>query len=155
MGVGRCDNGSDESIAYPSFAQATVLKGIGQMSAIAPVKIQVTLKDPETLPTFTFSRTFCLPRLVQQMSSVSLECMNITCLVTVDETASEDLLVGLPVLRHLVIDYRMLLQLRWKAFEDTYCSVVTAQQKGTTYARLGRLFIGLLQHDPAPQPSPI
>lgn len=56
-GVGRFDDGSDKSIAAPSFAQHAVLQGIGRMSAINPVRIQVALKGKEEAATVTFHRT--------------------------------------------------------------------------------------------------
>lgn len=55
-GMKRCDDGSDESIASPSSAQAAVLKDIGRMKAIASVRIQAALKDSGAPATFTFFR---------------------------------------------------------------------------------------------------
>lgn len=106
--MGRCDDGSDESISSPALAQAAVLKVIGRMTAIAPVHIQVSLKDSGKPATFTFSRTWLVPRLVLQLSAGHMALLNVTFLVADDDTACKDLLVGLPVLRHLGIDVRCL-----------------------------------------------
>lgn len=103
-GVGRCGDGSDDSIVSPALTQAAVLKGIGRMASIAPVKIQVALKGTETPATFTLLRTWCVPRLVLQLSSRSKSLVNVTFLVAVDETACDGLLVGFPVIRWLGID---------------------------------------------------
>lgn len=94
--MGRCDDGNDESIASPAVAKAAVVKGIGLMTAIAFIKIQVALRDSETTASFTFSRTFHVPRLVLQLSAGQIAVLNVTSLVADEETACEDLLVGLP-----------------------------------------------------------
>lgn len=143
-GTGRCDDGSDESIVSPSLAQAAAIKGIGRMSSIPPVKIQVALKDSDSAATFTFSRTWLVPRVVLKLSSGHMALLNVTFLVADDETACEDLLLGLPVLRHLGIDSRTLLERQWSSLDGTDCAGITHSSGA---GRLGRLIVARMQRN--------
>lgn len=56
--TGRWDDGSDEIISSSQMVEATVIKGVGRMSAISPVYIQVALHNTEKSQTFWFSRAW-------------------------------------------------------------------------------------------------
>lgn len=146
-GMGRCDDGSDESIVSPTLAQAAVVKGIGRMTAIAPIKIQVALKETGNPATFSFSRTWQVPRLVLKLSAGKMALLNVTFLVADDDTACEDLLLGLPVLRHLGIDSRTLLEQKWSSLDGTDCAGIDGHQSSNMIGLLGRLIVARMQRD--------
>lgn len=54
ISTGRCEDGSDVSIASPTLVHSAVLKGNGRMKAISPVRVQVELKDTAEPATSTF-----------------------------------------------------------------------------------------------------
>lgn len=149
-GVARCDDGSDESIASTKMAQDAVLKGIGRMSSITPVRIQVALRDSSEAASFTFSRVWTVPRLVLKLSAGQMALLNVSFLVADDETACEDLLVGLPVLRHLGVDTRTLLERRWGELHNTDCAGVDNPSRHHPAGRLGRLMVERLQDRDSP-----
>lgn len=69
--------------------------------------------------------------------------LNVSFLVADNEIACEDLLVGLPVLRHLGTDFRTLLERNWSTLHVTDCaSVFQCAAPGS----LGRLMIARLNH---------
>lgn len=154
-GVGRCDDGSDETIASPSMAQAAVLKGIGRMTSIAPVRIQVALRDSGEPAAFTFSRVWTVPRLVLKLSAGHMALLNVSLMVADDETACEDILLGLPLLRHLGIDTRTLLERRWQELTNTDCAGIDDPTKQRPAGRLGRLMVARLQSRDEPTTSPL
>lgn len=59
--TGRCDYGSDESIASPKLAEQAVLNGIGRINAIPAVSVKVALTKEKEAPKFTFSRSWTVP----------------------------------------------------------------------------------------------
>lgn len=95
---GLTDDGSDESIVSPKFAERVVLNGIGKMTKIDSVKLQVALNNSSEAQSFTFSRTWTPPRTVLPLYTGTLALVNETFLVANDDLAAEDLLIGLPVL---------------------------------------------------------
>ena len=107
---GRCDDGSDDSIVSPALAEKAVIRGIGKITAIKPVYLQVALKDGEEAQKFSFSRSWNALRTVLQLASGQLALANITYLVADSGLACEDLLIGLPVLQHLQVDTKTLLE---------------------------------------------
>lgn len=119
--MGRCDDGSDECFDSPTLPQAAAVKGIGRMVAIYPIKIHVSLKEKEigNRATFSFSRTCNVPRLVLKLPARKIALLNVKFLVAEDDTAFEDLLLGLPVLHHLRIDTRTLLKQKWSSLDGT------------------------------------
>lgn len=86
-GMGRCVDGSDQSIFSTSIAQAAVIKGINRMKSIAPVKINVALKGNVDPAAFTFSRTWCVPLLFVKLSAGQRALLNVIFLVADNETA--------------------------------------------------------------------
>lgn len=151
-GTGRCDDGCDESIVSPTLAQTAVCKGIGKFKAIAPVHIQVAIKSDSEPSTFTFSRIWQVPRLILELASGRLALRNISFLVADSELAAEDLLIGLPVLKHLGIDSKTLLERNRATLDGTDCDLVRPRQDVSTCGTLGRLLIARLQRVKGPEP---
>ena len=96
----RCDDGSDDSLVSPKLAERAAVKGIGKITAIEPVRLNVALKTGDEAQSFFVSRTWVAPRTVLQLSSGQLALANVTFLVADDDLACEELIIGLPVLRH-------------------------------------------------------
>lgn len=109
-GTGQCDDGSDKNIASPTLEHAAVLKGIGRITAMKPVRLQVPPQGTSEPTTFTFYRKWLMTRLVLRLSSGQTALLNVTFLIADDKTACKDLLVVLPVVRHWGIDSRTLLE---------------------------------------------
>lgn len=98
---GRCDDESDVSFVSPELAERAVVRRIGKMKGIRPVKLSVALKsgmDPET---FSFSRSWTSPPTGLHLSSDQLVLANVTFLVADDDLACEELLIGLPPVQNL------------------------------------------------------
>ena len=108
--TGRCDDGSDQSIAIPQLAESSVLNGVGKFRPIKPVKVQVAFKTNDSTQRFTASREWVVPRLILGLSAGPLALLNVAFLVTDAQLADEDLLIGLPVLKHLEIDSKTMLE---------------------------------------------
>lgn len=144
-GTGRCDDGSDETIASPQIAEKAVLKGIGRFEAITPVKIQVALTTSAEPELFTFSRKWNAPRIVMELSSGRLALHNVSFLVADAHLACEDILFGYPILQHLGIDSRTLLERNRSVIDGTDCSPVGHPTIGQKGGSLGRLMIARLQ----------
>lgn len=71
--------------------------------------MSVPLKFGDEAHTFSFSPACTAPRTVFQLSSGLMDLLNIRFLVAEEDLTSEDLLMGLPVLRHFRIDSKTLL----------------------------------------------
>lgn len=151
-GTGRCDDGSDDSIASPTIAQDAVLKGIGRLEAITPVAIQVALTASDKPESFTFSRVWKVPRLVMELSAGRLALNNISFLVADANLSCEDVLVGHPVLKHLGIDSRTLLERNRASLDGTDCSTVDHPTVSSACGSLGRLCIARLQRTHGAEP---
>lgn len=103
---GRCDDGSDETLAYKELAEKSSLKNIGKLDAIETVRLKVALTKKDETTQFPFSRAWTVPSTVLHLSSGRLALKNIKFLLDDDDNTMvcEDLLIGLPVLRHLRVD---------------------------------------------------
>lgn len=133
---GRTDDGSDESIVSSRFAEKAVLNGIGKMTKIDKVSLQVALKEDETAQSFTFSRRWTPPRTVLRLVAGPLALVNVTFLVADADLAVEDLLIGLPVLQHLGVDTKSLLENKRDVLNGTDCSTVKPHITGGHVSRL-------------------
>lgn len=107
--AGRCDDGSDDSLVSPHLAEKAAISGIGKIKGIKPVEIQVDLRKGDEAQSFRFSRTWTVPRTILQLASGELALANLSFLVADDQMTCEELIIGLPVLRHLQVDTRTLL----------------------------------------------
>lgn len=144
-GTGRTDDGSGERIASPDIAQRTVPKGIGQFEKINPVSIKVSLTDKRE--NYTFYRVWNVPRLVMKLSSGRMALNNISFLSSDASLASEDILIDLPVLRHLGIDWCTVLESNHEQLDVTDCSTISLLSFSNKCGSLGRLMISHLQRD--------
>lgn len=137
--TGRCDDGSDDSLASPTLAERAAIQGIGKIRKVNPVHIQVALKSGDDAQSFTFSRTWTIPRTVLQLASGQLALANVSFLVADDELACEELIIGLPVLRHLQVDTRTLLENNRSVLDGSDCSHVgnpTTRSRGGIVSRM-------------------
>lgn len=92
------------------FAERAVLNRIDKMTFIAKVTLPVALKDGETAQEFTLSRTWTPPRTVFQLDAGPFDFVNITYLVTDADLTVKGLLIGFPMLQHLCVDTKTLLE---------------------------------------------
>lgn len=120
----RCDDGADESLVSPRLAKSTVLNGIKKLKKIGLVTVQVALKEKSEAQTFTFSREWAVPRLLLHLSVGPLAFLNVSFLVANAELTEPDLLIGQPVLKHLGIDSRTMLENNRAQLNETDCSGV-------------------------------
>ena len=134
---GRCDDGSDETIASPRVAKTAAISGVGRLKKIKPIQLQVALKQGADAQSFTFSREWHVPRLQLHISTVPLVLRNISFLVDDDDLSEEDLLIGRPILQHLEIDSHTILRQHQARLNHTDCStVVRVYNKPSTIGRL-------------------
>lgn len=120
---GRCDDGSDENIASPQVAERVAIMGIGKIESIKTVILEVALTKKDTTPhCYEFSRSWSVPATVLDLNSGRLVLKNVRYLVPDYATPTEDLLIGRPVLRHLRVDTKTLLEDRIKSLDGTDCS---------------------------------
>lgn len=118
-----------------------MLKGIGSFKAIKPVSIQVPLTAEEKPKTFDFSRQWTVPRLVLNLSSGRMPLTTITFLVADDDLACEDILIGLPVLEHMEIDSRTMLERNRAVLDGTDCANIGNPSAFGASGVLGRLIL--------------
>ena len=121
---GGSDGGSDESIMKPKTATEASKKGIGKRNNIKPVTMLVALRNRKNPDSFQFSRSYTIPRLILHLSAGQLALTKAMFLVSDDDLAEEDLLIGLPLLRHLGIDSRTMLENNRSQLHGTDCSDV-------------------------------
>ena len=62
--TGKCDDGSDDSLASPQVATKAVSDGIGSFRKITPVSFQVALTRDVTPQEFTFCKVWTVPLTV-------------------------------------------------------------------------------------------
>ena len=124
MATGRCDDGPDDTIVSPKIAEQAAIECIGKMSRIKPVVLQVALTDGGKPQTFTMSRTWICPRLILHLAAGKLALLNVKFLVADGELATEDLIIGKPVLQHLKVDTSTLMERNRKPLDGTDCAVV-------------------------------
>lgn len=74
------------------------------MKKIEQIRLQVALKEKEYTQSFTFLRSWTPPRTIHRLTAEPLALENVTFLVVGASLAAEELLNGLPVLRHLSVD---------------------------------------------------
>lgn len=135
----RFDDGSDDSIASSQVARQAVLKGIGRLEAIHPIEIEVALTSTDRAETFQFSRVWKVPHLVMELPSRRLARTKTS--FSDAAIASEDVIIGLPVLQHLGIDSRTLLERNHARLCDPHCVSVPHPSVSKTCGSLGRLMI--------------
>lgn len=141
---GRADDGADERIVSARIADEAVTNGIGRIKKIKPVTMQVSLKVGSDAEKFTFSRTWTPTRIVMKLAAGPLALLNVELLVADADLAAEDVLIGLPVLRHLGVDTKTLLEERRDLLNGMDCSSIPATEQKGLPGRVGRLMIARL-----------
>ena len=139
MATGRCDDGADDTIVSPKIAEQAAIEGIGKMSRIKPVVLQVALTDGGKPQTFTMSRTWTCPRVILHLAAGKLALLNVKFLVADGDLATGDLIIGLPVLRHLKVDTRTLLERNRKSLDGTDCAVVEGITHSDAPVQIGQI----------------
>lgn len=135
--TGGCDEGSDESLISPRVAEAAVIAGIGKIGRINTVERTVTLKAGEEKYKFSFSRAWKCPRTVLHISDGQLHLLNIECLAPDEALTCEDMIIGLPVLHHLKVDSKTLLEQNRGALDGTDCSAVNVASPNAKCRSIG------------------
>lgn len=107
--IGRCDDGSDDTLVSPAVAESAAVMVIMKLTSITPVNPKFSLQKGEDCQSFKFSRSCTVPLTVMKMASVHIALDNVTYLVAEDKLGIEDLLIGLPVVQHLHVDSRTLI----------------------------------------------
>lgn len=102
------------------------------------------MKHGEDAEEFTLSRKWLVPRIILQPSMGKSALTNISFLVADEALSCEDILIGLPVLRHLKIDIRTILESHRESLDGMDCSKVG---NPTTLAQgsVGRLMVARIQ----------
>lgn len=118
--------------------------GIGKLTAIYPVHLQVAPRKSEDAALFSFSRTWTAFRTLLHLAAGQLALANVTYLVADDELACEDPLPGLPVLRHIHVDTKPLLETTRTALDGADCSFVGTPAIGDRSGRLSRMMVDRL-----------
>lgn len=130
--MGRCDDGADDSLVSPRLAESAVLNGVGKLKKIKPVTVQVALKDKSAAQTFTFSREWTVSRLLLHLSIGLLALLNVSFLVADAHLTEHDLLIGQPVLKHLGINYKTMLENNRTQLNETDCSAVVRDMQDSS-----------------------
>lgn len=94
------------------------------MRSIAPVQSKVALIASDEAQSFCFSRTWTVLRTVLHLASRRLALRNLTYLIAHDDLACEDLFIGLPVLQHLKVDSKILLESNRASLDGTDCTLI-------------------------------
>lgn len=121
---GRSDDGSVEYIVYEKLAERVVLNGIGRMTKMVQVAIHVSLKDGEKAQNSMFYGIWTPPRTILKFSAVPLTLINVSLLVADADLAAEDVLIGLPVLRHLGVDANLCSQKNRGVLDGADCLTI-------------------------------
>lgn len=96
----------------------------------------MALKTGDEPSKFSFSRAWKCARTILHLSAEKLALLNVEVLIPDDALTSEDMIIGLPVLRHLKVDTKTLLEQNSAALVGTDCSTVNI---ASPYAKLGRV----------------
>ena len=122
--TGKCDGGSNNSLVSPHPAEKAAISEIGKIKGIRPVEIQVALRKGDRAQSFRFSRIWTVPGTVLQLASGQLALANLSFLVADDQMTCEELIIGLPVLGHLQVDTRTLLENNRAVLDGSDCSQI-------------------------------
>lgn len=137
--IGRCNDGSDDSLVSERHAESAVLKGIGSLTAINPVAIHLALCQSEDSQSFQFSRSWLAPRLVLHLASGQMTHCSLSLLIADNAVTCEDILISLAVLRHLRIDSKMMLENNCYTFNGNNC--IDVENPRIKLSHVGRLMV--------------
>lgn len=105
----RCDDGVVKSLVLPRVVEGCPLLVVGKVSVVKTKSPNCIRKD-STLIKCPFLRTWMKQRYILHLSSGNLVLRYMTFLVADNELVCEDLLNGLPILQHLKVDKRTMLE---------------------------------------------
>lgn len=106
------------------LAEKSALQGIGKIPVISPVHLRVTLRRGDHAQSFSFSRTWTAPSTVLHLRSCQLALLKLAFQIKDDDLECEDLFIGRPVLHHLKVDTKTLLESNRSVLDGAYCSEV-------------------------------
>lgn len=113
----------------------------------------MSLKTRSDAETFTFSRTWTATRAILHLAVGQLGLVNVAYLVADDDLSDADVLIGQPVLRHLQVDTRTMLENNCARLDGTDCSNVRTPRNASRQVHVGRLMIARLNHVRPFEPS--
>lgn len=125
----RAEDGSNDLIVSSQIAELAVLNGIGRVSKIQPVWLQVAIIIGADDEAFTFSRTWTLPRTVLKLSAGPLVLLCLKYHVADSDLAAEELFISLLVLQFLGIDTKTILEERRDLLDDSDRSTVITNER--------------------------
>lgn len=144
---GRADYGINETIASSKYATNCVLSAIGNFSKIQPVKIQVAVRDNSHAKRFKLSKTWTVRQcIVLCLTTGPPALVNITFLFHDDVFAAEDVLLILPLLKHLVISTTKMLEKHHGNLDSADCYDIQPNDSDRKMGVVGRLMIERLKH---------
>lgn len=135
-GKGRADDGSDESTVSTRIAECAVLNGIGKMTKIAPISLQVALEAKSDTEKFVLSRTWTAQRAALKLSAHNLALVDVNYFAADANLAAQDLLIGSPVIRQLGVDAKNLLVKRQDLLDGTDCLALKLKSYGGNTGRV-------------------
>lgn len=104
------------------------------------------MKDSTKAEKLKYSRIWTAPRTVLKLAAGLLALLIVEFLIAEAELTVEDLLIGLPVLRHLGVDTKTLLKTRRDLLDGTDCADIKSENRPGMTGRVGRLLIARLYH---------
>lgn len=127
-------------IALPhlSLAQAAVLKGVRRFRAVEKVSKQVAFTSQTEPEISTFSVAWKVPRIIFELSAGRLALKIVSFLVADAGLFCENLRFEFPVLRHLGIDSRTLLERNRATIGGTTCSDIQQPKIAVPRGSLGQ-----------------
>ena len=98
------------------------------------------MEKQDAAENFTFSRKWCVPNVVLNLKAGPLALRNVLFLISDDRLTSEPVIIGRPVLKHMKVDTKSLLEERAALLDGTDCSSVgnPTTGKGGYVSRLMR-----------------
>lgn len=149
----RCDYGSEYTIISPRITEKTVFQGVGKLSAITPIHVQVALKSQTEADAFSFFRSLLVPRFTMHLSAGQIALLNVAFLVADSELWNEDLPIGLPLLTHLGIDSSTMLEHNRLILDGTDCSTIS-NNTGAPLSKVGRILADCIAGISGTSPPP-
>lgn len=132
-------DGREESTVSPKLAERAVFNGIGKMTKIDRVTLQVGLKNITTAQSSTFSCTSTPLGTAPQPLTGPLALVSVALLSADDEFTAEDLSSGPSVLKHLGFDTRTRLEQKLDLLVGTDSSSVRERPSAASDKTSSRL----------------
>lgn len=137
----RADEGAYNSIISGVDAEKAVVDGVGKHPENPSVTMQVALKDEDDAKQFKISQIWSVPRTILKLFADPLPLLNLECLVSNSDLAVKDFLLGLPVIRHLEVDTKTLLEERKDLLDGSNRSIISILMKSKQISHVSYLMI--------------